>query len=88
MKNYDLKIETLIECDGSAKMGYFSYGHHEKAEFIKAVNEDYDENFNLEDVAIEHKYVKTVPYCGTPTMMFCYSYEPAKYYKPITVIEI
>lgn len=89
-KEYGLCVDVIHECDGGSFMGYFSYGHHDNAKFVNAINEEFAESIELEDVEdqIEHKYCKSVPFKGTSTMMFDYVNEPRKYYKPITLLEI
>ena len=90
MKKYNLSIDTLQECEGGSFMGYYSYGHHDKEEFIDTLNGDYGEDIELMDVekSIEHKYCKAVPFQGTSKMMFAYSKEPKKGYTPITILEV
>jgi hypothetical protein len=88
-KPYKLDTHTLIEIEGCSTLGYFSYGHHDNALFANAVKEDWNTKESTEEIAskTEHKWCKSVPWCGTSQCMMVYSNEHRKGYAPITVFE-
>jgi hypothetical protein len=90
MKQYKLKTCTIGEIEGCSTLGYFSYGHHDKREFADAVSHDWEPVESIEEIEKRtiHRWVKTVPWCGTSQCMFVYSKEQKKGYAPITVFEI
>lgn len=89
-KKYELDIQTMCEIGIGSTIGYFSYGHHDEDEFLRNLIESYSLNDDDKERikrGTKYLYVKAVPYCGTSEMMFTFSKEPKKYFKPITLYE-
>lgn len=88
-KQYRLKTQAIWELEGCSTLGYYSYGHHDKNTFADAIKGDWEPDESIEEIVNKtvHKWVKSVPWCGTSQMMMVYSNEYRKGYAPITVFE-
>jgi hypothetical protein len=88
-KQYKLDTQQIHELEGCSILGFFSYGHHDKYMFANAVKGDWEPKESVSEIERQsrHKWVKSVPWCGTSQCMMVYSNEQRKGYAPITVFE-
>lgn len=85
MKKYPLKIERCMEFEGIGIINYYSKGHHDKEEFLKALAYAYDYQGDIEDV-----FYTDIKLSPSPTgyMVVNFIKEPCRGSFPVTVIEV
>lgn len=85
MSKYPLIIEKVVEFEGYGVVAYYTKGHHDKGEFLGAVEGDYEYIGNIDNVRYTNIKLSPSP---TGAMLINYRKKPCKGSFPATVIEI
>jgi hypothetical protein len=82
------EIQGSFDFEGYEQLNFFAEGHWDKSSFIEALKLDCGDDYDLDDEAIEHKYLSKVYNEEYEAEEYCFSTTQSEDSIPVTIFDI
>jgi hypothetical protein len=84
----NVEIEETVDFEGHERLSYFAEGHWNKSSFIEALKLERGDDDDLDDEAIDHKYLSKIYSDEYEAEEYCFSKTESKGSIAVTVFDI